>query len=146
MANWYGQTRTNYFKVKDEERYQELYGRLMGEEAVEDFTVKKSDGEHWHAFGSYSDICFYERGEDGTIDYDNDQVDMYTFYKEIAKILQDDSVFVITCTGAEKLRYLTGYCAVVFPDGTIVEETLDGFAIKTVKEKYGDNYALYLDY
>ena len=144
MANWYGTTRTNYFRVKDEARYQELYNRLGGEEEINDFT-HKVEGETWHGFGSYCDIGYYELDEDGTINYD-DQLDITDFFKEISKILEDDSCFVMTCVGNEKLRYLTGICFVVFPDGTIKEESLDGFAFREVREYFGGDYSLYLDY
>lgn len=143
MANWYGTTRTNYFKVNDEERYQALFNRLTGEEPVEDFT-KESDGETWHAFGSYSDIMFTKEQKDKCEDEDLEDFDV--LLKEISKLLTPDSVFVITCVGNEKLRYLTGICNVVFPDGKIIHEDLAAFAYRTVKDYFGQDYVLYLDY
>ena len=142
MANWYGATRTNYFKVKDEQRYQALFNRLKGDEdTVEDFT-RITDGETWHAFGCYSDIFFMPE----TINDDDEPVDFQEFLKSIADILTDDSCFVITCIGNEKLRYLTGVCQMAFPDGTIVYESLDWFALRKAKEHFGKDYTLYLDY
>lgn len=144
MANWYGTTRTNYFRVKDEERYQQLFSRLSGEEPVEDFT-KTVDKKIYHGFGSYGDISFYEFDEDGNIDYDS-QVDIVDFISEVGKILTDDSCFVLTCVGNEKLRYLTGICFIAFPDGTVKQESLDHFAISQAKEYFGEDYVLCLDY
>ena len=138
MANWYGATRTNYFKVNDEERYQALFNRLTGEEPVENFT-RESNGEVWHAFGSYSDISLLREDKEGFEDFD-------TLLKEMSRLLTPDSVFVITCIGNEKLRYLTGYCDVVFPNGKIVSDDLSLFAHKTVKDYFGRDYILHLDY
>jgi len=140
MANWYGATRTNYFKVTDEERYQQLFKRLSCEDPVEDFS-KTIEGQVWHAFGAYGDISFLNEdlNEDDSVGYDN-------FLTAVSEILTPDSVFVSTCIGNEKLRYLTGICYVVFPDGRIVSEDLSVFAHRTAKAFFGDDYQLYLDY
>ena len=144
MANWYGETRTNYFKVTDEARYQELFQRLVGEEEIEDFS-SEFGGELYHAFGSYCDICFIGVDEDGKPDY-NIELEYFDFLKEISKILTKDSCLVLTCVGHEKLRYLTGICSVVFPNGKITEMSLDGFAISKVQRYFGKDYDLRLDY
>lgn len=146
MANWYGQTRTNYFRVTDEEGYQSLIKRLSGEDDIEDFSETKEDGKFYHAFGCYCDLGFYELDSKGNIDYDA-QLDIYTFFEEIGKILEEGSAFVFMCTGAEKLRYLTGYCAIVFPDGTIESTSLDSFAYNAASTYYNDSsYSLMLNF
>lgn len=138
MANWYGITRTNYFRVNDEEKYQALFNRLQSNEPIHDFT-RVDNGKIWHGFGSYDDIYFLREDETHSDDFDK-------FLKEISKLLTLDSVFVITCIGNEKLRYLTGYCNVVFPNGKIVSDDLSLFAHKTVKDYFGQDYELHLDY
>lgn len=55
MANYYANARTNYFRVTDEEKYQELFSELTGEDNIEDFS-KEEDGVLWHGFGAYSPI------------------------------------------------------------------------------------------
>lgn len=105
MANYYETTRTNYFKVTDEDRYKELFGNLCSEDEIHDFTKIDKDGAVWHGFGSY-----------GTIDYrlkDEDDWDMDTFFKELQKILPDGEAFIMMGSGYEKLRYVTGWCVVV---------------------------------
>ena len=142
MANWYGTTRTNYFKVTDEERYQALFNRLTGEEPIEDFTTE-NNGEIWHGFGAYCDISLLKESAE---DNEEDLEDYDTLLKEISKLLTPDSVFVITCVGNEKLRYLTGICDVAFPNGKIIHEDLAAFAHRAVKDYFGQDYVLYLDY
>lgn len=141
MANWYGATRTNYFKVNDEEKYQELFKRLWNEDdPVEDFS-RTEDNQLWHAFGAYNEIFFL--GED--LDPDNPlEYDAFVF--EMGQILTPDSVFITTCVGNEKLRYLTGICWMIFPNGRMVVEDLSGFAYRNAERFFGPGYNLMLDY
>lgn len=140
MANWYGATRTNYFQVTNEERYQELFKRLSCEEPVEDFS-KMIDDEIWHGFGAYGEIFFLNEDldEDDPLEYD-------AFVSAIGRILAHDSVFVTTCVGNEKLRYLTGVCWMVFPNGRIIVEDLSNFAHLNAERFFGPEYNLMLDY
>lgn len=140
MANWYGATRTNYFKVTDEERYQQLFKRLSCEDPVEDFS-RTSNGQLWHAFGAYGAIYFLNENLD-----ENEPLDYHSFLRAMGEILQPDSVFVSTCIGNEKLRYLTGICCMVFPNGRIVIEDLSTFAHRTAEVFFGNDYKLHLDY
>ena len=127
MANWTGASRTNYFKVTDEDRYQELFkGLVCEDDSLEDFSYHMKQGNILHGFGSY-----------GTIDYLDPETDEYDFQKfvsELTSILTDDSVFVFTCTGHEKLRYLTGICLVAYPDGTTKSFDLDDSAYTAARE------------
>lgn len=141
MANWYGASRTNYFKVKDEQRYQELFNRLKGEEnEISDFT-KIVEGETWHGFGTYGDIYYQENETD-----EDDCFNMEMFAQLISEILDPKSVFVYTCIGNEKLRYLTGYCIVSFPNGRILINDVNKFAQKVAQQFYGSDYNLDLYY
>lgn len=141
MANWYGASRTNYFKVTDEQRYQELFNRLKGGESeIEDFT-KTVQGETWHGFGTYSDIYYQENEED-----EDDCYNMAKFAQLISEILDPKSVFVFTCVGNEKLRYLTGCCIMSFPNGRILIDDVNEFAQKAAEQFFGNNYELDLYY
>ena len=138
MANWYGATRTNYFRVKDEERYQQIFSRLTGSEPIEDFT-NENNGKIWHGFGAYCDIYYLKENTTDDIE------DISVLLKDISSILTDDSVFVITCVGNEKLRYLTGICNMVFPNGKILRCDLADFAHKSAQEFFGKMYYLFLE-
>lgn len=104
MANYIETARTNYFRVTDEKRYQELFGNLTSEDEIHDFTKTNENGILWHAFGSY-----------GFIDYttDEDDLDRDKFFEELQKILPDNEAFIFMASGYEKLRYVTGYSIIV---------------------------------
>lgn len=142
MANWYGASRTNYFKVTDEERYQSLFNRLAGtDNEVEDFSTTRN-GETYHAFGSYGDILVksesYDNGEEFS--------EWSDFLRSVGEILAPDSVFVYTIVGNEKLRYLTGICDMVFPNGRVIHCDLADFAHNSAKQFFGSEYELMLNY
>lgn len=141
MANWYGASRTNYFEVTDEQRYQELFNRLKGTESeIEDFT-EIVQGKTLHGFGSYGDIYYQIQG-----DNDSYEVGMVGFAQWISEILTPKSVFVYTCVGNEKLRYLTGSCIMAFPNGRIMINDVNEFAQRAAKQFFGNDYELNLYY
>lgn len=105
MANYYGDSRTNYFRVTDEERYNELFSHLTAYgDDVNDFT-KEQDGILYHGFGAFN-----------SIDYLTDDGEGYNFdlfLSELQKILPEDEAFIYMESGAEKLCYITGFSIVV---------------------------------
>lgn len=112
MANYYGTVRTNYFKVTDEEKYQEIFSNLTAEESIEDFTEKTDDGELLHGFGSYSTIDYCN--EDDEDDDGCGGIDR--FIELLQPILADGEVFIYQEVGNEKLRYLIGLSVIVTKD------------------------------
>jgi len=145
MANWYGVTRTNYFHVKDEQRYKELFQGLDCEDTIEDFT-----DERGHGFGGYGDIAWYPPVDDngnliGSDEYENDG-DWWNFLCELSDILADGSPFVSITVGHEKLRYLTGIMYIVFPGEEPKSMSLDGIARDMCREKLGDDFVLECTY
>lgn len=141
MANWYGATRTNYFRVKDEQKYRELFQGLSCEDKIDDFSCERG-----HAFGAYGDIMWYPSVDNngnliGSDDYDNDG-DWLEFLCRMSEILADDSPFFSMTVGNEKLRYLTGIAYVVFPGEEPKCLSLDGMVNNMCKEKFGDDFTL----
>ena len=56
MSSYYANSRTNYFRVTDEEKYTKLFANLVcDEDEVYDFT-KVENGVTLHAFGGYGSI------------------------------------------------------------------------------------------
>jgi hypothetical protein len=106
MANYYGQTRTNYFLVKDAEAFKaemanyevNVIEQQMHGETGYGILDTDSDGGglQWSQFN------------EETEDYDD-----LAWEDIIGKHLKDGSVCVLMETGAEKYRYLTGW-AVAF--------------------------------
>lgn len=104
MANYTATSRTNYFRVTDEAAYQNLFGELLSESGIEDFS-EEVDGILWHGFGSYGPIEF-EVPECG-------EYDIEAFFKKLQPLLPEDEAFIYMEVGNENLRYLCGYYAVV---------------------------------
>ncbi len=101
MANYECCVRTNYFRVTDEERYNELFSNLLGMD-LEDFT-KEEEGIVYHGFGAYDSISY---------ECDNDDYDFDVFLTELQKILPEDECFIYFESGHEKMRYVTGFTLV----------------------------------
>jgi hypothetical protein len=106
MANYYGSSRSNYFKVKDNGKFEEFIDS-MSLELIED-----NVGRVGFLVNDESGGIPYERYDEETDDYV--EVD---FDKELASHLQEDQVAIYQEVGAEKLRYLTGYSVAVNSKG-----------------------------
>lgn len=112
MANYCATSRTNYFRVIDEEKYAKLFANLVGDEdEVHDFT-KVENGVTLHAFGSYGSVDYISPLQNGD-DSDDYDYDFDEFLAELQKILPEDEAFIYIECGNEKLRYITGLSVVV---------------------------------
>lgn len=112
MANYYSNTRTNYFRVTDETKYAELFSHLVGDDDyIEDFT-KTEDGITLHGFGCQGVIQAIPMDEDPEVAEEWED-DFDGFLKELQKILPDNEAFILTVVGHEKLCYLVGYSIIV---------------------------------
>lgn len=107
MSTYYATSRTNYFRVTDEEKYQEIFSKLCSEEEIEDFSVKREDGSIIHAFGSYSSVDFT---------YEDDEGNMHGQIAELQKILPEGEAFIYLESGFEKLAYVNGLYVIVTKD------------------------------
>lgn len=130
MANYMTASRTNYFRVTDEDKYSKLFNRLISEDTIDDFTETK-DGVIYHAFGCYGSI-FYEDYETGDCSFD-------LFLSELQKILPEDEAFILFESGHEKLRYVTAY-SVVCTKKTIRYFDIIDESIKMAKQLLGNNF------
>ena len=140
MANYMGASRTNYFRVTDENRYQELFNNLCSEDEIHDFT-KEKDGVTYHGFGCYGSVEYTgETDEDGFTDYCFD-----TFVNELQKIIPDDEAFIYFESGYEKLRYVTGV-GIVCTNKEIKSISLDNWAITQAKQLLGENFKTQTEY
>ena len=106
MANYYGQSRTNYFLVKDADAFK-------AEMANYEVTVIEQQMHGKTGYGildadSDGGGLQWSQFNEETEDYDD-----LAWEDIIGKHLKDGSVCVLMETGAEKYRYLTGW-AVAF--------------------------------
>lgn len=136
MATYSATARTNYFRVTDEEKYQELFSKLVSDDEIEDFTEIK-DGITYHGFGAYAPVEY--------LDNDEYEYDFDIFLEKLQKILPKDEAFMYFEVGNEKLRFLTGYACVVTHD-KIKEMNLDNWAKKVAKNLLGKNFTTKTNY
>jgi hypothetical protein len=114
MANWYGTSRTNYFKVKDTDAFKGFVSQFSG--------VKLWDGpDGAFALGADSGSDGYwpsEFPDDGS----GEDID---FIDAVSEHLADGEIAVFVTSGAEKLRYVTGYAIAVRNDGERLQVSID---------------------
>ena len=127
MANWYGTSRTNYFKVKDREAFNTWVSTLGGDLYVFEGEAGRVGLGANTADGSWPTSCF----DDET----NDYVDI-DFVFELAEHLVENEVAIIMVSGAEKLRYITGYAVAIRSDGRELQINLDDI-YELVNHKWG---------
>ena len=104
VSNYYEQTRSNYFKVKDKEAFQKFLDRFVGAvELIEDdkgrvgFLAPEGIPSEWPVTDA--------DGMEESVEVD--------FLAELAKHLARHEVAVIVGNGYEKMRYLTGFAVAV---------------------------------
>jgi hypothetical protein len=114
MANWYGSARSNYFRVKDKDKFVQWVESIAGLELIEDGEgrvglLSNDESGGWPCFG------YDEEAED--------HLDIEVF-DEVAAHLEEGSVAVFLEAGAEKLRYITGHAVAVNSKGDTVAVAL----------------------
>ena len=135
MANYESIIRTNYFRVTDEEKYNELFNNLCAEDTIHDFSYTDDNGVIWHGFGSYGNVYCEE----------DDDYSLGEFYSGIQSILPADEALITFEIGNEKLRYLVGIAVVVTKDSFDVMD-LNRLAIDKAKVRIGDWFVTQTDY
>ena len=109
MANYYATIRTNYFSVKDENRFRELIQSVSTEDEVHIFEKPQSDGKTLYGFGCYGSIYGLPVETEGGFS----ETDMDYFLDSLQKIVSDGDAIIMTEVGYEKLQYVLGYSAVI---------------------------------
>lgn len=122
MANWYGTSRSNYFRVKDRAAFDAWL------KTVPDIRVSEADASEDP--GREGKIGLFSSGEYGDFPasrYDEDKDDdlPLDLLAELALHLADGEVAVLMTVGAEKERYVTGWAWAVDSKGATVQLSLD---------------------
>lgn len=126
MANYYATWRSNYFKVKDIEKFKADMALIPGLRVLERpnglaAVVQEDSGD---GAGIPQFLCI--DGKDAEID----------MCEELAKHLTDDSVAILMEVGSEKLRYLVGVALAVNSSGEVLQVSL-GDIYKIVADQFG---------
>ena len=118
MANCQTVSKTNYFRVTDEEKYKELISHLYTDsgDPVDYFSYIDANGISRFGFGAYGTISYAENSEE------EEERSIDKFLAKIQEILPEDESFILFEVGNEKLRSVFGYAVVCTQDKI---ETID---------------------
>ena len=132
MANYYGFTRTNYFRIKNEEAFKEYINTLATTDGDFELWTKEDNNETYYAFGGNGSLYSIE----------NDEEDIY---QKLSEYVHQHDAIIITEVGYEKLRYLTGVSMVITQKGYEVVDLYDASLNKAKQllsdETYKTNFA-----
>lgn len=117
MANYCCAYRTNYFKVKDNEKFKEFMTHVYAED-LEVFHKKDENGNELYGFGGYGGISGYFNNENEYEDSDEAWDNAYdNFIDGLAKQVAENDAILLFEVGNEKLRYVVGSVAVITSKG-----------------------------
>lgn len=111
MANYYGNTRTNYFRVIDEDKFNEIMADVVISEDQLEIWHEERNGEKYFAFGGYGCLYYEKELEDGSV---LDDID--SFYEQLQTVIHPEDAIILTEVGNEKLRYLIAVSVVITKD------------------------------
>ncbi|MBB4200590.1 hypothetical protein CCR94_18215 [Rhodoblastus sphagnicola] len=120
MANFYGNCRSNYFAVKDEDTFKAWIAQY------EVTLITRGN-----LFGFVSD------DESGGVPHRCDDDDAIDIDSEIAAHLADDQVCVIMASGAEAARYIAGSAIAIHANGESFSINLSDIYTR-VAEEFGE--------
>ena len=113
MANYCCAYRTNYFKVKDNEKFKEFMTHVYAED-LEVFHKKDENGNELYGFGGYGGISGYFNNENEYEDSDEAWDNAYdNLIDGLAKQVAENDAILLFEVGNEKLRYVVGSVVVI---------------------------------
>ncbi|MCM1232411.1 MAG: hypothetical protein NC489_20000 [Ruminococcus flavefaciens] len=118
MANYESTVRTNYFHVKDAEKFRAVMRRVYGyEDTVELWEEKDKAGRIVFGFGAYGGISgilpvLDDENENGEY-YDPDSCSYDDFLEALQQCVTDDDAVIILEPGNEKMRYVVGAATII---------------------------------
>lgn len=140
MANWYGSARSNYFKVKDVDKFETWAGELgltvISRPSADDGLLYGLLVEEGENDGAWPAVKYTEDP-----DLDMEEVDVL---KELSAHLAEGEVAILMECGAEKLRYLTGWAQAINSKGEVLSVMLndiyqkveDAWGVKPTEAEY----------
>lgn len=117
MANYSCIIRSNYFHVKDEDKFKELMERVYGsEDGVRLFEDKDADGKPVFGFGTFGGIAGLRNSKDDE-DEDADESAYDEFIDQLQECVAVDDAVIILESGSEQLRYIVGSATIITSKG-----------------------------
>ena len=144
MANYYPITRTNYFHVKDEQKFRDLMNKIVvcdGDLEVWDNVTDENGGKTF-GFGGYCSIDGYSEDPD---DWGAD-ADYEEFITRLSECVAEDDAVIIFEVGFEKLRYLAGFAVVVTSTDYKIIDIRDEACEEAAKMLKNPNWTTRCDY
>lgn len=111
MANYYGNTRTNYFRVTDEEKFKNILSKCNVSDDELETWERNVDGNKYFAFGGYGSLICYKDSEAEDDDLELDDIEI--IYEKLSTVVHPEDAIIITEIGNEKLRYLIGASVII---------------------------------
>lgn len=137
MSNYMAVGRTNYFRVTDDSRYDELFENISANDGKWDYSRKNANGIIYHCFAVEGGLDWREPDEyDSNLDY---------FIDELQKILPEDEAIIYTEAGHEKHRYVVGF-SLVITSKSIDWIQLPENALFKAREYLGPNFTTQMEY
>ena len=116
MANYCCAVRTNYFHVKDKDRFKKFMENVIScEDNVDVWEEKDAAGNTVFGFGCYGSILGIDLGYNADNDYC--EYDYNEFIDGLSDIVADDDAIIILESGNEKLRYVVGGATIITSNG-----------------------------
>ena len=144
MANYCCANRTNYFHVKDEDKFRELMSRAYGsEDSIDLWEEKDSEGKTVFGFGVYGGISGVRNV---LADEDDDLEDYDAFIDGLQECVANDDAIIIMESGNEKLRYVIGSATVITSQGCEYIDIMDLAARKAAEMLNNPGYKTKCDY
>lgn len=116
MANYCCAVRTNYFRVKNEDKFRDLISRAYGYEDDVRLWERDRNGKTVFAFGAYSGIAGLRSAQEDEND-DTDESSFDEFINGLQDCVADNDAIIIFESGNEKLRYIVGAATVITSKG-----------------------------
>jgi len=131
MANYNETARSNYFQVKDLEKFKEWVGHYGNPDVCE--------GHH----GEDGKICLlWQMDGYGAYGWDEDGNELeQTFEEGIGEHLVEGSIFIAMGSGYEKMRYVTGWAFAINHKGEMESISIDEIYMMA-EQRWGDEVTI----
>lgn len=131
MANYECVIRTNYFHLKDRDRFRALMD-VVSAGNLEFWEKKDENGSPEFAFGCFGPVYGIPHHVEGG-EYEADEESYDEFLYQLKDLVADDEAVIIMEAGHEKLQYVSGNATIV-TSGAVEYVDLERAALQLAKQ------------